>query len=85
LSSTDIDYKMSEDAVVDWESIIHKNVRSKDGQDAGNVDAIQGNTVVITTEGDRKEYNLPKSQVEGYNGAEVSLKVTIGELEKYKV
>jgi hypothetical protein len=85
LSSTDIDYKMSEDAVVDWESIIHKNVRSKDGQDAGNVDAIQGNTVVITTEGDRKEYNLPKSQVEGYNGAEVSLKVTIGELEKYKI
>jgi hypothetical protein len=62
---------MSEDAVVDWESIIHKNVRSKDGQDAGNVDAIEGNTVVITSEGDRKEYNLPKSQVAGYDGAEV--------------
>lgn len=76
---------MSEDAVVDWESIIHKNVRSKDGQDAGNVDAIEGNTVVITSEGDRKEYNLPKSQVEGYNGAEVSLKISFGELEKYKV
>jgi hypothetical protein len=77
-------YKMSEDAVVDWESIIHKNVRSKDGQDAGNVDAIEGNTVVITSEGDRKEYNLPKSQVAGYDGAEVSLKITFGELEKYK-
>jgi hypothetical protein len=76
---------MSEDAVVDWESIIHKNVRSKDGQDAGNVDAIKGNTVVVTSEGDRKEYNLPKSQVEGYDGAEVSLKITFGELEKYKV
>ena len=62
---------MSEDAVVDWESIIHKNIRSKDGQDAGNVDAIEGNTVVITSEGDRKEYNLPKSQVAGYDGAEV--------------
>ena len=59
---------MSEDAVVNWESIIHKNVRSKDGQDAGNVDAIEGDIVVITSEGDRKEYNLPKSQVEGYNG-----------------
>ena len=35
---------MSEDAVVDWESIIHKNVESKDGQDAGNVDAIEGGT-----------------------------------------
>lgn len=76
---------MSKDAVVDWESIIHKNVRSKDGQDAGNVDAIEGDTVVITSQGDRKEYNLPKSQVEGYNGAEVSLKITFGELERYKV
>jgi hypothetical protein len=28
------------------------------------VDAIEGDTVVITSEGDREEYNLPKSQVE---------------------
>jgi hypothetical protein len=76
---------MSKDTVVDWESTIHKNVRSRDGQDAGNVDAIEGDTVVITSEGDRKEYNLPKSQIEGYDGAEVSLKITFGELEKYKV
>jgi hypothetical protein len=76
---------MSEDAVVNWDAIVHKNVRSKDGQDAGNVDAIEGNTVVITSEGDRQEYNLPKSQIAGYDGAEVSLKITFGELEKYKV
>jgi hypothetical protein len=44
---------MSEDAVSDWEAIIHKNARSKDGQDAGNVDAIEGSTVIIMTEGDR--------------------------------
>jgi hypothetical protein len=79
------DHKMSEDPVVNWDSIVHKNVRSKDGQDAGNVDAIVEDTVVITSEGDRKEYNLPKSQVEGYNGAEVFLKITFGELEQYKV
>ena len=76
---------MSEDPVVNWDSIVHKNVRSKDGQDAGNVDAIEEDTVIITSEGDRKEYNLPKSQVEGYNGAEVFLKITFGELEQYKV
>jgi len=76
---------MSNDPVVNWDSIVHKNVRSKDGQDAGNVDAIQEDTVIITSEGDRKEYNLPKSQVEGYNGAEVFLKITFGELEQYKV
>ena len=51
----------------------------------GNVDAIEGDIVVITSEGDRKEYNLPKSQVGGYDGAEVSLKITFGELDKYKV
>jgi len=76
---------MSEDAVINWESTIHKNVRSKDGQDAGNVDAIEGNTVVITSEGDRQEYNVPKSEIEEFNGAEVSLKIPFGELKKYKV
>jgi hypothetical protein len=85
LLSVYTDHKMSEDPVVNWDSIVHKNVRSKDGQDAGNVDAIEQDTVIITSEGDRKEYNLPKSQVEGYNGAEVFLKITFGELEQYKV
>jgi hypothetical protein len=73
------------DAIVNWESIVHKNVRSRDGQDAGNVDAIIENTVVITTQGDRREYNIPKTQVEGFNGAEVTLKNTLDELEAYRV
>jgi hypothetical protein len=77
--------QMSEDAVVNWDAIVHKNVRSKDGQDAGNVDAIEGNTVVITSEGDRQEYNVPKSEIEEFNGAEVSLKIPFGDLKKYKV
>ena len=42
-------------------------------------------TVVIITDGARKEYKVSKSQVDGYNGAEVFLKLTIGELEKYRV
>ena len=33
-----INISMSEPAVLDWDRIIHKNVRSSDGQDAGNVD-----------------------------------------------
>ena len=61
---------MSEDAVINWDSI-HKNVRSKDDQDAGNVDAIEEDAVVITSEGDRQEYNVPKSEIEGYNGGGV--------------
>ena len=41
-------------------------------------------SIVITSQGDRAEYKLPKSQVQGYNGTEVSLKVTRDELEKYR-
>jgi hypothetical protein len=76
---------MSEPAVLDWDRIVHKNVRSSDGQDAGNIDAIDADSVVIITDGARKEYRVSKSQVDGYNGAEVFLKLTIGELEKYRV
>jgi hypothetical protein len=73
------------DAVVNWEAIVHKNVRSRDMQDAGNVDAITGDIVVITTQGDREGYNLPKTEVDGFNGAEVFLKVTLAESERYRV
>jgi hypothetical protein len=76
---------MTEPAVLDWDKIIHKNVRSSDGQDAGNVDATYGDSVVIITEGAKEEYKVPKSQVEAYNGAEVLLKLTAYELEKYRV
>ncbi len=49
------------------------------------MDAIEGNTVVITSQGDRNEYNIPKSQIEGYNGAEVSLKMDFDDMAKFKV
>ena len=76
---------MEEPAVLDWDRIIHKNVRSSDEQDAGNVDAINGDSIVVITEGARKEYKISKSQVDGYNGAEVFLKLTAAELERYRV
>ncbi len=74
---------MSEPAVLDWDRIVHKNVRSWDGQ--GNIDAVDADTIVIISEGARGEYNIPKSQVDGYNGAEVFLKLSLGELQNYKV
>jgi hypothetical protein len=73
------------DSIINWDNIIHKNVRAKNGEDAGNVDAIEGEKIVIASQGDHKEYSLPKDQVDRYNGAEVFLKVTRDELEKYKI
>jgi hypothetical protein len=41
------------------------------GKMLGNVDAIDGDSVVIITDGARKEFKISKSQIDGYNGAEV--------------
>jgi hypothetical protein len=76
---------MSEPAVLDRGRILHKTVRSSDGQDVGNVDATDADSVVIITDGARNEYKVSKSQVDGYNGAEVFLKFAKGELEKDRV
>jgi len=76
---------MSDSPVVDWEAIVHKNVRSKDRADVGNVDAIETDAIVIITEGARGEYRIPKSEVEGFNGAEVFLRSNVAELKKYKI
>jgi hypothetical protein len=53
--------------------------------DVGNVDALDGDSIVIITEGARGEYKMPKAEVESFDGAEVRLKSTIAELKKYKV
>jgi hypothetical protein len=63
---------MSDSPVIDWEAIVHKNVRSKDRADVGNVDAIETDAIVIITEGARGEYRIPKSEVEGFDGARCS-------------
>jgi hypothetical protein len=74
-----------EPPVLDWDRIVHKNVRSKDRADVGNVDAVDEESIVIITEGARGEYKIPKSEVEAFDGAEVFLKSTISELKKFKV
>ena len=61
--------------VLDWDRIVHKNVRSRDGQDAGNVDALYEDSIVIITEGARNEYNIPKSEVDGFLIVEVSIMI----------
>jgi hypothetical protein len=74
---------MSDPAVIDWDRIIHKNVRSKDMQGAGNVVAIDGDSVIISTQGAQHQYKIPKSHIEGYNGAEVYLDLSVSEMSSF--
>lgn len=75
---------MSEPVVVNWDRIIHKNVRSKDYEDVGNVFAVLGDEVTIMGSRSR-EYKLPKSCIEGFNGSEVLLNISFNELGNYAV
>lgn len=75
---------MSEPAILHWERVIHKNVRSRDGYDMGNIISEAGDTFTVM-QGAKREYNLPKSAVEGFNGSEVLLSMTYSEVQSYKV
>ena len=70
--------------VPNWEATINKVVTSKEGGLVGNVEATDENAVLVSTEGARTQYRIPKDVVEGFDGHAVSLKVPKNELERYK-
>lgn len=75
---------MAEPAILHWERVIHKNVRSSDGTDIGNIISEAGDTVTIM-QGASREYNVPKSVVDGFNGSEVFLSIPYAQVLRYKV
>lgn len=74
---------MSEPAILHWERVMHKNVRSADRVDVGTIISEDGDTFTIL-KGASREYKLPKSAVEGFNGAEVFLNISYRDLQAYK-
>ena len=75
---------MSEPVIRRWERVVHKNVRSNDRIDIGNVISEAGDTFTVM-QGASKEYNIPKSVVEGFDGSELYLSIPYSEVQKYKV
>ena len=72
------------DSVSNWESTIQKTVRSSEGNLIGNVDAVDENSILVSTEGGRARYKIPKHIVQGFDGHQVSLNVQKAELERFK-
>ncbi|HZD35357.1 MAG TPA: hypothetical protein VE130_09150 [Nitrososphaeraceae archaeon] len=70
--------------IYDWEATLHKLVTSSEGDLIGNVDAIDDTGVLVSTEGARTHYKIPKNLVEGFDGHAVSLKVDKQALDKFK-
>src|SRR5919112_1515408 len=75
------------DAVVNWDRIIHKNVRTLDNQGMGKVTAVPNDedTIIISSQSGGEQYKIPRSFVSGFNGAEVLLNETAYKIASYKV
>jgi hypothetical protein len=70
--------------VANWESVIHKIVRSNEGNLIGNVDAVDENSILVSSEGGRTRYKIPKHIVQGFDGHVVSLNIQKTKLERFK-
>ena len=77
------------DTVVNWDRIIHKNVRTLDNQGIGKVIAVPNDedTIIISSQSGGEQYKIPRSSVSGFNGAEVLLNETAYKImsSSYKV
>jgi hypothetical protein len=69
--------------VLDWDRVVNKNVRSKEGEPIGSIVAHMKDSIQIETTGSRGQYMIPKEHVAGFDGAEVTLNLTVNELAKF--
>ena len=75
---------MSEPVIQRWVRVIHKNVRSKDRVDIGNVISESGETFTVM-QGASWEYNIPKCAVEAFDGSELYISIPFSEVLRHKV
>jgi hypothetical protein len=59
---------MSDLHIIDWSTIIYKDVKSNDGADIRIVDAVGDDYIIISITGPHGEHKLPKSEVNSFNG-----------------
>jgi uncharacterized protein (TIGR02271 family) len=79
----------SSSSITDWNSIIGKNVKTVDYQDAGKVIGAVDNeeTIIISYEGSHSSYNyrVPKNRVQGLDGPDLLLSIARAELAEYEI
>ena len=69
-------------SIHDLDRLVRKGVRTKDGNDLGNVIAVNGTH--ITVQG-KRIFKFPTQSIDIYNGDEVFLNISTDELSKYKI
>ncbi len=74
----------SEPAVLNWDSIIHKGLRTADGKPLGYI-AAEDEQAIYVLSPRFKEYRIPKSQVREFDGSMVIIGLESGEIRRYKM
>lgn len=82
---TEASYTKSSAGIQDWDSILHKSARTMDSVAIGIVTAVNDNNVVITSDGAKDEYSIPKNEVQSFNGQEVIFNTNYDRFEQFKV
>jgi uncharacterized protein (TIGR02271 family) len=76
-------------SITDWNSIVGKNVKTVDYQDAGKIIGAAENedTIIISYDGPNSTYNyrVPKNRVQGITGPDLLLSIARAELAEYEI
>ena len=75
---------LSKPAVLNWDSVIHKGARTKDGIPLGYIAADDEEFIYVLSSRSR-EYRIPKSHVTDFDGSVVLLDLQFGYLEVYEI
>lgn len=74
----------SEPVVLNWNSVIHKNVRTNDSEPLGYIASEDKGFILILSSGSRV-YRVPKQHVEAFDGSQVFLDLAFGEISRFKI
>ena len=74
---TNASYTKSHAGIQDWDSILKKGARTEDSVAVGIVTAINNENVIITSDGAKDEFSVPKNEIQSYNGQEVVLNTSL--------
>jgi len=75
---------LPEPAVLNWDRVVHKNVRTKEGEPLGYIASEDQGFILILGSGFR-EYKIPKPHVESFDGSQVFLDLQFGDTSRYKL
>jgi hypothetical protein len=76
--------KLSKPAVLNWDSVTHKEARTKDGKPLGYIAAEDEECIYILSPR-HKEYRIPKSLVMEFDGSVALIDMQFGKVGRYKI